>query len=333
MIFTTTSDLPADLQVYLDRELLENMYPETLHDRFGQTRPVPMNSGQRIQFDQSTPLAVATTPLTEGQPPSGKVYTQSRIFKTLAQYGDFIPYTDWVDMTALSPVLVRMAGVLGPQGGQTYDILVRNSLITGTSVRYANGVAGRTSIVTAIGLNDIQKAVLSIMQANGKPIREMLKAGPNVGTVPLNQCFPAITHVDCMPDFQALEGFIEVQEYASQGDRMPGEFGSVGQIRVCATTNSKIWADGGGSAVAASLIYTTANSACDVYTTLIFSKEAYGLVPLQKKNIQNVVKKIGSAGASDPLNQYGTSGWKMAMTSGILQDALMCRIEHGATSL
>lgn len=332
MIFTTTSDLPADLQVYLDRELLENMYPETIHDRFGQTRPVPMNSGQRIQFEQSTPLAVATTPLTEGQPPTGKKYTQSRIFATLAQYGDFIPYTDWVDMTSLSPVLVRLAGVLGPQGGQTFDILVRNTLITGTSVRYSNGVAARTDIVTAIQRTDIEKAILSIMQANGKPIREMVKAGPNIGTVPLQPCFPAITHVDCIYDYRQLEGFISVEEYASQGDRMLGEFGAVGQVRLCATTNSKIWADGGGAVGVTGLISTSA-AQVDVYTTLVFSKEAYGIIPLQKRNIQNVVKKIGSAGASDPLNQYGTSGWKMATTSRILQDALMCRIEHGATSL
>src|SRR3989304_1875127 len=206
MIFTTISDMPSDLQVYLDRDLLRNMYARTIHDKWAQTRPVPMNMGQKIQFDQATPLAVSTTPLTEGTPPTGKKYTQSRIFATLAQYGDFIPYTDWVDMTALSPVLVRLSGVLGPQGGQTYDILVRNTMITGTNVRYANGVAGRTSIVTAVSLADIQKAILGIEQSNGEYITEMNTAGPNVGTQPLDACFVGITHVDAKPTYRALEG-------------------------------------------------------------------------------------------------------------------------------
>ena len=71
----------------------------------------------------------------------------------------------------------------------------------------------------------------------------------------------------------------------------------------------------------------------DVYSTLVFGANAYGMIPLQKGNIKNIVKKMGSAGTEDPLDQRATSGWKMAKTCKILNDDLMLRIEHGATDL
>ena len=42
----------------------------------------------------------------------------------------------------------------------------------------------------------------------------------------------------------------------------------------------------------------------------------------------NIVKPLGSAGSSDPLDQRETSGWKASLTAVILNDAFMVRIEH-----
>jgi len=53
----------------------------------------------------------------------------------------------------------------------------------------------------------------------------------------------------------------------------------------------------------------------------------------KKEAPKNIVKKMGSAGTEDPLDQRATSGWKVATTCKILNDDFLHRIEHGATDL
>ena len=66
----------------------------------------------------------------------------------------------------------------------------------------------------------------------------------------------------------------------------------------------------------------------DVYATLVFGANAYGVCPLAGQAMQNIIKPLGSAGAADPLNQRATSGWKATTTTKILNEAWMVRIEH-----
>ena len=66
--------------------------------------------------------------------------------------------------------------------------------------------------------------------------------------------------------------------------------------------------------------------------TLIYGQNAFGNVSLEGtgKNVQIIVKPIGSSGAEDPLDQRGTVGWKVkGYTMKVLQDWFMIRIEHG----
>lgn len=71
----------------------------------------------------------------------------------------------------------------------------------------------------------------------------------------------------------------------------------------------------------------------DISATLVFGKEAYGVIDVANENsgnVRNIIKPKGSAGATDPLDQRWTSGWKVeAFVSKILQPAWIVKIEHG----
>lgn len=67
-----------------------------------------------------------------------------------------------------------------------------------------------------------------------------------------------------------------------------------------------------------------------VYATLILGADAYGVTKL-KDNLQTIVKALGSAGSSDPLNQRATMGWKAHFLAKILEDLNMVRLETVAT--
>jgi N4-gp56 family major capsid protein len=65
----------------------------------------------------------------------------------------------------------------------------------------------------------------------------------------------------------------------------------------------------------------------DVYCTLIFAKNAYGVTELQGGGLEFIYKGLGSAGSADPLNQRQTAGWKATSVAKRLVEEFMVRIE------
>ncbi len=69
----------------------------------------------------------------------------------------------------------------------------------------------------------------------------------------------------------------------------------------------------------------------DVYATLVFGDNAYGTTEVGYGGLEHIVKQLGSAGASDPLNQRATVGWKANKVTVRLVEAFMVRIETVAS--
>lgn len=70
----------------------------------------------------------------------------------------------------------------------------------------------------------------------------------------------------------------------------------------------------------------------DVYATLIFGDNAYGTTSLENGGLEHIVKQLGSAGSSDPLNQRATVGWKATKVTVRLVEPFMIRIETAASA-
>lgn len=73
-----------------------------------------------------------------------------------------------------------------------------------------------------------------------------------------------------------------------------------------------------------------ADSALDVHGTLVFGRDAYGVVDIEGKGgVQLIVKPHGSSGTADPLDQRATVGAKVtAYAAAVLNDLWLVRIEH-----
>lgn len=69
----------------------------------------------------------------------------------------------------------------------------------------------------------------------------------------------------------------------------------------------------------------------DVYATLVLGDNAYGTTELGNGGLEHIVKQLGSAGTSDPLNQRATVGWKANKVTVRLVEAFMVRIESAST--
>jgi N4-gp56 family major capsid protein len=330
---STSTQIPAPVQSYYDRILLERATPNLVHGMFGQQRPVKMNSGDQPKFRRYSSLPKANQPLTEGVSPSPQQASKTDVTGQLETYGAYVEFSDYVQYTSQDSVLTEYAEILGENAGESVDLVYRDTLVTGTSVFRANSVAARTDIVTGQSVNDYKKIVRALQNANAKVYQKNPIVGSDkVGTAPVWASYFAIIDPEAYYDLQALTGFVQTAEYPDGGkSAVMHEVGSLNHIRFVMTSEAKVWADGGGSVGSTGLASTGASNV-DVHCALIFGMNAYGICPLQGKALENIVKPLGSAGSADALNQRGTSGWKAITDIVILNEAFMYRYEFGVTA-
>lgn len=326
---TTLSQVAPGVQAFYDRNLLSRAQPNDVHGRFGQKRPVSSRSGNQIKFRRYSQLAAASAALVEGVTPTGSALSVTDIVSTLAQYGDFVTLTDMVSMTNQDPVVTEATDVLGDQAGTTIDQVRRDVLVAGSNVAYAGGVANRLALINKLTGPDLDKAIRFLKNQNAKYMKEGVMASDGVGTGPVRKAFIGIVHPDVEYDLESIVGYKSVSEYGSQEGVIEDEIGAYKNIRFVSSTNAKIWGDATTATTAGFKVSGSGKN--DVYATLIFAAEAYGVSPLAGNAMNTYVKALGSAGSADPLEQRSTVGWKATTITTILNQSWMIRIESLAS--
>lgn len=301
------NDLSPEMKVFYSDYLIDLVGPQLVHDQFGQKHPIPKNGGKTIEFRKYSPLGKAMTPLTEGVTPDGQALNVSTVTATVDQYGGWIQLPDMLLLTAIDNNMVEATKLLADQAGRTLDTVTREVLVGGTNVQYHDGsVAGRSALAKTHTLNVdcIFRAVRFLKAQNAKPI---------------DGSFVGIIHPDVAYDLMRCEEWIEAQKYTGNVEKLyDGEIGKIGGVRFVETTEAKIFAKAGASSG-------------DVYATLIIGANAYGVTDITGGGLEHIVKQLGSGGASDPLNQRASAGWKATKTAERLVEQYMIRIETGCT--
>ncbi len=330
------SDISQRTAAYADKRLLKRSVTNNILGQFGQMRTIPKGSSKSVKFRRYEPLAVATTPLTEGVTPSGSIRNFTDYVATLQQYGDFVRTTDQIRDTHEDPILQDNSDTLGEQAAQTYDQLKAGVLVSGTQVLYSNG-ASRAAVNTPIDLSDLKRAERYLGRQEGKKLKSIIHAGPNIGTNPIRAAYICVVHIDLKYDLEAITGWKDVAEYPQGMGLIEGEIGSAGAFRFVVDNNlsptilGSAWTDAGG--VGATMIATTNAAAnVDVYAVLCFAKDAYGNVGLGGMGSVQTYVSNPKASDSDPLAQRGTQGWKGYHAIVILQELWMIRIECACTA-
>lgn len=318
---TTRTEIPAEVNNFYSREILENAIPLFVHTNWADVKDIPMNSGtDTIKFRKYAVLTAQTTALVEGVTPAGKQLSVTDITALVQYYGDFVTTTDKVQMETYDPLLTIIASELGEQVGDSLDQICRDIIVAGTTIQYASTALARTDITAAMVLNraEVKEAVRTLKRNNARPVMKMIDPSTGYNTVPLNKAFIGIVHPDTTADLDNAIGWIPVEKYANKSDIMPGEVGSLAGVRFVESTNAKKYTAGGASSA-------------DVYGTIIMGMHAYAITRISGASLVNIVKPLGSAGANDPLNQRATSGWKLTFVAKITNQTWIVRVEHGAT--
>ncbi len=302
---TTSSGLTEEMKTYYSDYLIDNAVPKLVHDQFGQKHPIPKNGGKTIQFRKYSPLPKLTTALEEGVTPDGQSLNMSVIEATVAQYGGYITLSDILMLTAIDNNLVQATKLLGSQAGATLDTITREVLNGGTNVVFAGGKSARGDLTATdvLKVDDIKKAVRLLKTQNAEKI---------------NGSWVGIIHPDVSYDLTNDEAWKDVKTYSDPSDIYEGEIGKLYGVRFVETTEAKIFAKAG-------------NESRAVYSTLILGDNAYGTTDISGGGLEHIVKQLGSAGTSDPLNQRATAGWKATKVAERLVENYMVRIESAST--
>ena len=306
-------------QKIVSKELIDILKQNLILYKTAKTQKVAKGSNSKtVIFRGFGKLALATAALTEGTVPAGKDLTMSNVSVTLAEYGDFTKITDVAEFLYDRSLIKDASDVLGIQATETIDTLVVNVISAGTTVLYGDGsVASRVTVTGAMKLTTtvLSRAVRFLERNNVRKFSAM----PIIG-----KAFVGFAHPDVLADIRVDSNFTNAVNYSSptptnenRGDLFTGELGHWMGIRLIASTIAPYYA-GAGAAGA------------NLYGTLIYGEGAYAVSEFEG-GLSTFVKTGGDQDTSNPLNQFGTVGWKWMGAAAILDNTRIVRIETSAT--
>lgn len=316
---TTTTQVTTAVNNYLDRVLLSRAYPHFVHALWAQVRDIPRNGSAVIKFRRYGSLTAATTALTEGVTPAGSQLSITNVTATVAQYGDYVITTDFLDMTVIENLKTELAEILGDQMGDSIDILTRNVLNAGTTIQYASTATTRATVVAGMIINgdEVREAVRTLQGNSAKPITSQIDPSSGFNSSPVAPAYIGVISEDSLFDLKKDPDWVPIEEYAVSDGRLgPFEKGKLDDVRfVLASANA-----------------STFSSTVTVHATIVLAQESYAISRISGEAAEVVVKPLGSAGADDPLNQRSSMGWKISFVATRLNENFLLRIEHAVSS-
>lgn len=297
---TLSAGLSAENKTFYDKTLIVEAQANLIHDQFGQKRPIPKNGGKKIEFRRFAALPKNTSALTEGVTPDGKSLEVTTVEAEVSQYGDYVVYSDMLDLTAIDPIVTEAVKVIGNQAGLTLDTITRNVLQSGTNVFYAS--KGDGTDVNARGDLDDTCVITA------KDVKKMAAFLRKVNAPKIDGYYVAIVHPFVSFDLQNDPEWIAAHQYASAENIFEGELGRLGGVKFIESSEAKVYSNG-------------------VFGCLFMGANAFGVTEVEGGGLKTIIKQLGSSGVADALDQRASIGWKAAKTAEILIPAYLIRYE------
>ena len=322
---STTSFDPPDtltptMKTFYDTELLENHRDKLIFAQLGRKQGLPARHGRTIEWRKWNTLPLCSA-ITEGVIPTGEKMGMTSINVSLAQYGEYVAVTDLLQLHALDDVIAGAVEELGAAGGKTHDLLVRNVLMTGTNILYADAYSGSTKQTRPTSKAELIYAINTSHYVCNLTADMVNQAYVNlqVGGAPTfsGGKYIAVIHPHVAYDLRNDPAWVDAHKYAQPTEIYNGEIGELHGVRFIASNLAPI-------------IKSTASSdAVATYKTMFFGKDAFGVIDPEGSGMETIVKTKEQAGG--PLNQFSTIGTKFEIGAKILYQERMCTVWSGSS--
>lgn len=283
---STTTGLTDLMSTFYDKKFLERAKETMVYDIGAVVKKLSLNSGKTIKWNRMSPLAKATTPLTEATNPSAVDMTTTAVTAAVAEYGNYTKVGTLFALTSIDEDLKEHVSVHGQNAGETIDELIANELDGGGTDQFAGGNTAITDMIATDVLDgaEIRKAVRTLF-LNKAPKFE-------------NNHYRAIIPASCVYDLRGDNEWLDAHRYTNAEMIKNGMVGRLHGVEFFETNNEVVSADAGSGNV-------------DIYTTFVFGQYAYGIVDLEGQMGPRIYVKTPNSGSTEnPLDLYSTVGWK-----------------------
>lgn len=326
-------DISPRVGLYAVANFLVHAQPTLILERFAMTQAVPKNTGQVIKWRRPIPFDISTEQLVEGITPAPMGLSFEDVTGVLAQYGQWIPFTDVIQDTHEDELLKTMTQLAGEQAGLTKERILWNMMIGGTNAIYSGDAESRDEVEAPLALEDLRLVQRTLKVAMAKPITKMVDASPRIATQPVAPAYIGIGHTNLEQDLRDMPGFVPRENYASTTTLLSEfEIGKVEDLRIILSPHFTYFAGAGASG--ATGVLTTGGNA-DVYPLVFFGQDAFAATPLKGQDSANVGVKNPkmASGDTDPLGQRGYVAWKFWYSAVRLNEAYIVRVETAVSAL
>lgn len=252
-----TSVLTQEMQTYYEKVFLDRAKVQVVNDQGAVKRNHPSVSGRTINFTRLAPLAISTTPLTEGSNPSASAVTASTVTVTLSEYGATTINSKILSLTSIDQNMEEMIGAFGQNMGETLNAVVGNTLACATAF-FGNGKNVSTVAATdTLGASAIRWMVQTLETNRAQAYSDGFYIGK---ATPQNK-------VGLLGD----STWVNAHTYSDTKELYKGEMGELYQVRFL--LNGQV-VSGVGSA---------SDAACTIvqYYTYVHGQNAFGTVNLE----------------------------------------------------
>jgi len=293
---------------FYDKVFLERAKLALVMDYGAQVKRLPRNAGSSVKWNRFTPLAVATTALTEGTAnPAAVDMTTTVVSATVQAFGNWTQVADLFSLTSIDENLKEHVEVHGQNAGETIDTLIRNELSGGGTTQLAGAKAALTDIAATDVFSgaEVRKAVRTLKANKAQRFED----GYFRGIIQQNTAYDL---------FNNTEWLNSVSIYTDPTQIKQGVAGKLHGVQFVETNNGK-----------------TESSTVTVYHNYIFGKNAYGTVALEGQEGARIyvkVPRMDDGNTENPLNIYSTVGWKAFFQVKTLNSTWLINVKTGASA-
>jgi N4-gp56 family major capsid protein len=306
MAAQTTTGLSAEVSTYYEKVFLERAKYESIFDQGLQKRKQPANEGKVVYFTRHTPLATATTALTEGVNPTEVALTASTVSATLAEYGNTVKISRFLSLTSIDANNKEKIEVVGQNMGETMDELVRNELFTGATAQLAGSAAALTAVAASnvFSAAEIRKAVRTLKNNKARAY-----SGGNYSWVCKTGPYPAY---DLMGD----STFVQADTYDNGAKNIyRGDLGVLYGVRFWESPNQK-----------------TESSTVTVYSNFIHGSDAAGVTELSEDAFKLYIIPHTNIDSGNPAGRFSLVSWSGSFVPKTLNSSWIVNVKSGATA-
>ena len=354
-ISATDTELPKPVNAVFQQTLLRNAKPRAPY--FAGTVPGVLQKQRgsaTVTWRRIENLSAATGGLSEltntaayMQGRSAAALSVTNINATASKYGNFVILNEEVNLFNFPEQFAKILEIIGDNAGKSLNILQRDVAEDNVTLVNAGAVASDGLIASKITLKTVQIVINTLDKNSARSFTPMTTGALQIGTVPINMGYWGLCHPDVAIDIAALSGFTSIEKYAGQTQTVLGEFGTLTvagkAVRFISSEDAGVDTGTGANGSDSSGLNGTAD-ATDLYTTVIYGKDAIGSVGLGVQYadgifrvgddlapVDVIVKTEG--GTSDPFDEIKTVAWKAWHTGALLNGNWARGIRSGATDL